>query len=450
MPVIMGLDERLYDTLAAVFGVAPESLSAESSPASIATWDSLSHLNLIMALEEEFGISFGPDDALQMHNAGVIRRMIGRLTGTEAGGGEEPVSAIVFRDCRRDDLPQVREFIARSYGAEYVLRTNAGYFDWQYRATPISQGQDYHLRLAWAEGTIVGFLGYIPVELSVAGRILRAAWLANWMVEPGQRHLGLGPALIQNVGDDFEVSLAVGANAEARDVLSRMGWTDRGMLQRYVGLLDRAGAQVLGASGSLDWPGEEVRRSASPAGVSIGMVPRFGDDVTEVWDRVYGRDGETIGTRRTAPFLNWRYADHSDFPYRLFRAEAEGRTVGFAVHRVERARNAEIRVSRIVELVADPGYEECLLSTLAADARTQGAVAADYFCGDGELDGVLQRAGYLPGDHAAAQQVPVLYQPIDRRRAGIRFLADVRRVPEADQLTRWYVSKADGDQDRPN
>ncbi len=450
MVVMTDIDERLYDTLGAVLGVGADTLSSDSSPESIPTWDSLTHLNLILALEEEFDISFSPDDALQMSNAGVIRRMIGRVSGIEAGSSEESVHNIQFQDARIADLPAIREFIARSYGEDYVLRVNQDYLAWQYRATPMSQGRDYHLRLALVDGHIAGFLGYIPVELTVVGQIVRAAWLANWMVEPGQRHLGLGPAMIQEVGQDFDVSLAVGANAEAGDVLTRMGWTDRGMLQRYVGLLDRRGARVLSLTQEIDWPGEEVTASPVPRGVVVKQVNRFDDEVTLLWDRLYGDDLTAIGTRRTAAFLNWRYAEHSDFAYRLHRVSDAGRVVGFAVHRIERARDADVCVSRIVELVAEPKYVDVLLGQVTADARQAGAVAIDAFFGDRELHDDLCRAGFVSGDDPAAQQIPVLYQPIDRRRAGIRFLADLRNIAEADQLSRWYVTKADGDQDRPN
>jgi hypothetical protein len=58
--------------------------------------------------------------------------------------------------------------------------------------------------------------------------------------------------------------------------------------------------------------------------------------------------------------------------------------------------------------------------------------------------------GFLPGDAPVTDQVPILYQPIDRRRAGIRFLADLSQVPSAPLIHEWYVTKADGDQDRPN
>ncbi|MCA8961630.1 MAG: acyl carrier protein [Planctomycetes bacterium] len=48
----------VVDILSQVFRVPAESLEESSSPDSIATWDSLSHLEMIAALESRFGLRF--------------------------------------------------------------------------------------------------------------------------------------------------------------------------------------------------------------------------------------------------------------------------------------------------------------------------------------------------------------------------------------------------------
>ncbi len=40
---------------------------------SVAAWDSLGHLNLILALEAEFNVSFSPEDVINMRSLGLIR-----------------------------------------------------------------------------------------------------------------------------------------------------------------------------------------------------------------------------------------------------------------------------------------------------------------------------------------------------------------------------------------
>jgi acyl carrier protein len=78
-----GGGQRLYKTLAAVLGIDEQSLSEESSPDTIQSWDSLNHLNIILAMEQEFGIELSVDDAMNMVNIGRIREML-RAYGVEA------------------------------------------------------------------------------------------------------------------------------------------------------------------------------------------------------------------------------------------------------------------------------------------------------------------------------------------------------------------------------
>jgi acyl carrier protein len=48
--------------LADVFGVDASGIGPDSSPDTIAAWDSVQHLNLIIALEQEFGVRFSPEE----------------------------------------------------------------------------------------------------------------------------------------------------------------------------------------------------------------------------------------------------------------------------------------------------------------------------------------------------------------------------------------------------
>jgi acyl carrier protein len=62
--------------MAAVLGVPAEALSDDTSPETVPDWDSMGHLNLVMALESEFGISLSAEEALEMRNVAAIRRLL--------------------------------------------------------------------------------------------------------------------------------------------------------------------------------------------------------------------------------------------------------------------------------------------------------------------------------------------------------------------------------------
>ena len=69
------LDE-LRTLLAESFSADPGELDDDASPERISGWDSLTHLNMTVALEERFGVELTTDDILHMQNVGAIRRVL--------------------------------------------------------------------------------------------------------------------------------------------------------------------------------------------------------------------------------------------------------------------------------------------------------------------------------------------------------------------------------------
>jgi acyl carrier protein len=50
----------LRDVVADVLEISPEEVRPDLSSASVETWDSFRHLQLILAIESEFGVQFDP------------------------------------------------------------------------------------------------------------------------------------------------------------------------------------------------------------------------------------------------------------------------------------------------------------------------------------------------------------------------------------------------------
>lgn len=70
------VDEKLREIYVLLFQVEPRNINDESSPKTIPEWNSLQHLNLILALEEEFNIKVSPDDATRMVSFAEVRRIV--------------------------------------------------------------------------------------------------------------------------------------------------------------------------------------------------------------------------------------------------------------------------------------------------------------------------------------------------------------------------------------
>lgn len=62
--------------MADIFGVPADQLTAESSPDNVETWDSIQHLNLVMALEQEFGVQFSPEEIEQLLSVELVASLV--------------------------------------------------------------------------------------------------------------------------------------------------------------------------------------------------------------------------------------------------------------------------------------------------------------------------------------------------------------------------------------
>jgi acyl carrier protein len=68
----MVLKERVFRIISQVLNVSSEEVNEGSSPESLERWDSFQHMNLVLALEEEFKIRFTDEEIIQMRNASMI------------------------------------------------------------------------------------------------------------------------------------------------------------------------------------------------------------------------------------------------------------------------------------------------------------------------------------------------------------------------------------------
>jgi len=66
------MSSQLFEKVRGITGdileVSPDQITPQSSSENIETWDSVHHLNLILAFEQEFGIQLEPEEIDQMNN----------------------------------------------------------------------------------------------------------------------------------------------------------------------------------------------------------------------------------------------------------------------------------------------------------------------------------------------------------------------------------------------
>jgi acyl carrier protein len=68
--------DKILTTMAAVFGVAKNSLDETASIDTVETWDSLKHMDLVLALEEAFGIQFDDSEIPELISFKLIHTIL--------------------------------------------------------------------------------------------------------------------------------------------------------------------------------------------------------------------------------------------------------------------------------------------------------------------------------------------------------------------------------------
>lgn len=240
-------------------------------------------------------------------------------------------------------------------------------------------------------GIVGGYAG-IPVRIWSEGREQLAAQGVDLMVLPPWRRHGARPGLFIHLGWKYH---ELWCGAAAGKVLFTYGWPIPAwrMGQRYLGYWNIRDWDFLFRETGV--PGFTPR--AVPAGLEVRTVARFGGDVDALWERLRGGFG--LALQRDSRYLNWRYADRPDHPYRLLecRERATGALRGIAVDTV--ADFLRPHTAFVVDWLAPADDHDATVALLAAaEARAvteqTGAVAMVLNHVDPRFLG-FQRLGFL-------------------------------------------------------
>lgn len=69
----MNNEQKLKQIIASVFKIDASTVNNETSPDTVESWDSLNHLNLVLALEEAFDVSLTEEQTVEILNFELIK-----------------------------------------------------------------------------------------------------------------------------------------------------------------------------------------------------------------------------------------------------------------------------------------------------------------------------------------------------------------------------------------
>ena len=74
-------EERLKQVIATILEVEASSIDENANTDTIKSWDSLRHMNMVLAVEDEFGVSIPDSEAATITSYPLIRLIVSELVG---------------------------------------------------------------------------------------------------------------------------------------------------------------------------------------------------------------------------------------------------------------------------------------------------------------------------------------------------------------------------------
>lgn len=314
---------------------------------------------------------------------------------------------------RSRDGEAVLALRARVWGADHP-HTTAAFHDWLFDGAPSGRGGGavYELR-----GRIVAFAGFAHRAARWGARSLTLAHGLDFMADPELGGVLSGRAALMTLRTHVEHIGSLGfdatfnfpnENSERMLTSDKMGYSLILTPTLHVLPLPAFERQVPGTS---RWRrlGESLgaraifrlmrlRALVGARGQDIRLteVSRFDKRFDALWETI-SADGR-LRLDRSADTLNWRFADHPVYDYRIVVAESGAATLGYAV--VSPRRLYGLAANLVCDLVVPHGRGDVAASLLGhcvRDAIVQkaGAIAAYASPGSPEA-AALRAAGFIP------------------------------------------------------
>ena len=77
------MENRIKKVMSAVFEIPNIEISEESTMDTIESWDSLKHMNLVIALEDEFQVTIPDEEVGNLASFSLIKLIVGEIIGSD-------------------------------------------------------------------------------------------------------------------------------------------------------------------------------------------------------------------------------------------------------------------------------------------------------------------------------------------------------------------------------
>ena len=333
----------------------------------------------------------------------------------------------------KSGLPQLMEFINLYWKKDHILSKNIDLLLWQYGDIENSNLLNWYL--AKRKDEILGILGYIPsYRFDNVLKENSIIWLALWKVRDDVKVAGLGLRLLNTVMKEHPSSpIAVsGINVAHPPIYKALGF-EVGELSQYFVCNQEMFPTLITCPDKDHLPYPNLGTATSR------ILQR--DLVLQETTKIDAIFSSTTSHVKTARYLKNRFIDHPIYKYHIVELLCEDITSAYMVIRIaEQEGNKVLRIVDYIGNISTLGECGSLIQQLLVEHECQ---YADMWQ-SGQANTALEKAGFKKVDPDGDIIVPNYFEPFLNKNG--RILCALKGA----DLQSVLITRADGDQDRPN
>lgn len=342
---------------------------------------------------------------------------------------------VTFKQMDASEKNYVLAFLEKSY-PDNSRQSDLAFWDWHFLAPPSIDADNLPVWLAKSGEQIVGQLGAIPVELNVEGKLKRAIWILDLIVDLEFRRKGIARRLVLEA--ERFCPLILGTNTtkqHSTELLQSMGFVIVTKIPRFQKLLFPGElVSVTPLRSALNIAFAPLRPSATKLESdteNIKLLDEFDASFDELWQETKGQ--WKCSVVRSSAMLDWQFCKQPGKKFEILGYFKDDKLLGYAILFFRKA-NAKGQISKaaISDICYHPNnardiVDELIKASLKlAVERRAGGIVTDVI--DPLVERRLRAFGFW------------------RVNSGLQFLAS---APEDQELVydphSWFLTRGDSD-----
>ncbi|MFC2001659.1 hypothetical protein ACFLUZ_04040 [Chloroflexota bacterium] len=317
------------------------------------------------------------------------------------------------------------------------------FFDWQLKHYPGGNGVNRSLVITDKKtDDIYGFFGIIPKPFILNGNILKGAELTTWIISEELRGMSFAYGMLDYLINNYDFICAVGGvSPPAMYVYKQTGFKYVKSLPRFYKIYNIERTKGISKISDL---GFKLQNNVNFTVSSVSNVEEFNHQTQ------YKNFYKNLNCySRSKQYLQWRYINHPFFKYKVFIVNSGSEKEVVLVLRIQ-----ELESICLCHVIDFYGYEDGFqdaLSFIDYYCVNNSVDFADFYCLSSFITKHFWTNGWFSVLDDPEIAIPHLFNPIDLRNpptASVIMYAP-KHVTEICDINRLYITKGDGDLDKP-